>query len=193
MKKCINSWARVLGFVIVLIYGAGCPHREIGETSALSNPPFFKDVIPDQGPWLVKAGFDKNIYHKLYALRSGGAYIWATFVRIDEPLNIDITNPANQKVLAEIALQAFCKAQEEKCLAISSDVAWIVGVPLKYIYVRFNAEREGFPPMRGLVYYRFDQPYQTMFILLADDRIYDSYETVFFNYLSEVSFNPERF
>ncbi len=47
--------------------------------------------------------------------------------------------------------------------------------------------------MRGLIYYRFDRPVQTMYLLLSEQKYYDNFENVFLNYLSGVKFYPERF
>ena|GEM_PF-2801066 len=188
---------RIIGWAIfsltILFLATSCPRPQSATNAAPQNPPFFRDVRPDQGPWEIRVAGDKNSFQKLYVHRKEDAMIAATFARIDEPINIDLTNPRNQQALAEMALESFCKSIEAKCLVSSSDLAWILGTPLQYIYVRFSAEKKGFTPMKGLVYYRFDQPLQTMYILLANSKVYDGFETVFLNYLSKAEFRPEGF
>lgn len=193
MKKKTYRIIEMALFSLVFFALAACPHTQTSNTAVPENPPFFSDIRPDQGPWEVHVAGDKNGFQKLYVHRKEEAMIAATFARIDAPVNIDLTNPRNQQVLAEMALEGFCKNIEAKCLVNSADLAWIVGTPLQYIYVRFSAEKKGFPPMKGLVYYRFDQPLQTMYLLLADSKVYDGFETVFLNYLSKLEFRPEGF
>lgn len=188
----------VLNFVIIslsLLVLNGCPKSSA--TNSLKqpppNPPFFKDIPPEQGPWRVQVVTASNAYQKIYLHTKADVIIAATFSRIDEQLNVDLTDPRNQKTLAEMAMDNFCKAIEAQCLADSSDIAWIVGTSLKYIYVRFHATKKGMNPLQGLIYYRFDQPFQTMYLLICDTTIYDNFETVFLNYLTTAEFRPMGF
>lgn len=193
LRLNIQTWILFVGFCLSLGSQTGCPKSPGATQKIPANPPFFRDVPPDQGPWQVKVGGDDKSYQKLYLHGKDEVMIAATFARIDEQIEVDLTDPRNQQALAEISLQGFCKSLDAQCLVDSSDLAWIVGTSLKYIYVRFHAEKKGMPPLTGLIYYRFDQPFQTMYILLCDTKLYDSYEMVFLNYLSQAEFRPQGF
>lgn len=189
---CVLNFLFVSFSVLIL---SGCPTTTATTAAAQPppNPPFFKDIPPEQGPWRVQVVTAQNAYQKIYLHTKADVIIAATFAKIDEPVNVDITDPRAQKALAEMALDNFCKAIEAQCLADSSDIAWIVGTSLKYIYVRFHATKKGMKPLQGLIYYRFDQPFQTMYLLICDAAIYDNFETVFLNYLTTAEFRPLGF
>lgn len=193
-----HTLVRALNFMVIslsLLILNACP-KPSGTASSNQpppNPPFFKDIPPEQGPWRVQVVTAPNAYQKIYLHAKADVIIAATLSRIEEQVNVDFTDPRNQKVLAELAMDNFCKAIEAQCLADSSDIAWIVGTSLKYIYVRFHATKKGMKPLQGLIYYRFDQPFQTMYLLICDATIYDNFETVFLNYLTTAEFRPMGF
>mgnify|MGYP005831378485 CR=1 FL=1 len=192
----MNKYKSLLTTLNILLIGlsifvlSACPKSSVttATNQPPTNPPFFKDIPPEQGPWRVQVVTAKDAYQKIYIHTTADVIIAATFARINDPINVDLTDPRNQKALAEMALNNFCKAIEAQCLADSSDIAWIVGTSLKYIYVRFHADKKGMKPLQGLLYYRFDQPFQTMYLLICDAIIYDNFETVFLNYLANAEF-----
>ncbi len=155
------------------------------------NPPFFQDITPPQGPWDVEQKHGKVYYAKFYTHRKLPVMIVATFGNIPGDPNVNMTDPKNQQALAEHALKGVCNGLEINCLVRSSDVAWIIGSPLKYVYVRFMAQKAGHPVMKGLLYSRYDAPIQTLYLLIAPSEVFDTYEGVFLDYIGSAKFNPE--
>lgn len=158
-----------------------------------AEPSFFSDETPAKGPWEVEQRRKEGFYAKVYSHKSRPVIIISSFIKAkNTPPGIDATNPQNQKILAQSALENICEGIKAKCSVQTSDVAWLMGSPLKYIYVRFRAEKGEYPIMAGLMYYRYDPPIQTIYMIMAAEETFPAYEKVFFDYVAEARFNPER-
>ncbi len=188
MKTCYFIWMAMAG---LLALTSAC--LSVKTTSGPSEPSFFSDKAPAKGPWKVEQRRKEGFYAKVYFHKSKPVIIISSFIEAKSPPpEIDTTNPQNQKLLAQSALKNICKGIKAECTVQTSDVAWLVGSPLKYIYVRFGAQKGDYPIMAGLMYYRYDPPIQTIYMIMAAEETFPAYEKVFFDYVAEARFDPEQ-
>ena len=174
---------------VLLVSASAC--LPTGRAARKSEPSFFSDTTPAKGPWKVEQREKDGFYAKVYSHKIEPVIIISSFIEAESPPPVDATNPQNQKALAQGALKNICEGIGAECSVRTSDMVWLVGSPLKYIYVRFRAQKGDYPIMTGLMYYRYDPPIQTMYMLMAAERTFPAYEDVFSDYVAGSSFGPE--
>jgi len=184
-------WFTIIA-VIVIASSSACPKKPSSAAEETTNPPFFHDAAPAEGPWEAEQHSGKDYYAKIYTHEKLPVMIVTSIVTMGEIPPVDVSDPTNQKLLAESALKGLCAGVESKCLVRNSDLAWIIGSPFTYVYVRFRAQKPGAAVMPGLLYYRFDPPVQTMYMLLAGEEFFNTYESVFADYVSATKLNLDR-